>query len=64
VADQRSNPEDGSKEFSNGENLKRRGDESLEPISKMSFGPISLLVPRLKSLTNNSTPAVFNPYGL
>ncbi len=25
----------------------------LEPISKMSFGPISLLVPRFKSSTYN-----------
>jgi len=30
----------------------------LEPISKMSFGPISLLVPRLKSSTYNSMPPV------
>jgi hypothetical protein len=30
----------------------------IEPISKMSFGPISLLVPRLKSSTYNSMPAV------
>jgi hypothetical protein len=28
----------------------------LEHISKMSFGPISLLVPRLKSSTYNSMP--------
>jgi hypothetical protein len=30
----------------------------LEAISKMSFGPISLLVPRFKSSTYNSMPAV------
>jgi hypothetical protein len=30
----------------------------LEPISKMSFGPISLLVPRFKTSTYTSMPAV------
>jgi hypothetical protein len=30
----------------------------LEPISKMSFGPISLLAPRFKSSTYSSMPAV------
>jgi hypothetical protein len=31
---------------------------SLEPVSKMSFGPISLLGPRFKSSTTNRLPAV------
>ncbi len=30
----------------------------LEPTSKMSFGPISLLVPRFKSSTTHRLPAV------
>jgi len=30
----------------------------LEPISKMSFGPISLLAPRFKSSTYSSMPPV------
>jgi hypothetical protein len=34
------------------------GQEFLEPISKMSFGPISLLVLRFKSSTYNSMPPV------
>ena len=33
----------------------------IEPISKMSFGPISLLVARFKSSTYNSMPEVFDP---
>jgi hypothetical protein len=37
------------------------GKGLLEPISKMSFGPISLLVPRFKSSTYNSMPAVYDP---
>jgi hypothetical protein len=37
---------------------------SLEPISKMSFGPISLLVLRFKSSTYNSMPAVYDPQRL
>jgi hypothetical protein len=36
----------------------QRGPGMLEPISKMSFGPISLLAPRFKSSTYNSMPAV------
>jgi hypothetical protein len=34
--------------------------QQLEPISKMSFGPISLLEPRLKSSIYNSMPPVLN----
>jgi hypothetical protein len=33
----------------------------LEPISKMSFGPISLLVPRFKSSTTHRLPPVYDP---
>jgi hypothetical protein len=33
----------------------------LEPISKMSFDPISLLVLRFKSSTYSSMPAVYDP---
>jgi hypothetical protein len=36
------------------------GQVSLEAISKMSFGPISLLAPRFKSSTTNRLPAVLN----
>jgi hypothetical protein len=36
----------------------------LEPISKMSFGPTSLLVPRIKSSTYNSMPPVYDPQGI
>jgi uncharacterized protein with ATP-grasp and redox domains len=36
----------------------------LEPISKMSFGPISLLVLRFKSSTYNSMPPVYDPQGV
>jgi len=43
-------------------NLGARGN--LEPISKMSFGPISLLVPRFKFPTYNSMPAICDPQGV
>jgi hypothetical protein len=33
----------------------------LEAISKMSFGPMSLLVPRFKSSKYSSMPAVCDP---
>jgi hypothetical protein len=33
----------------------------LEPISKMSFGPISLWVPRFKSSTTNRLLPVYDP---
>jgi hypothetical protein len=35
--------------------------ERVEPISKMSFGPISLLEPRFKSSTYNRMPPVYDP---